>query len=93
MKIELDNNEIIPLNNFSLNWRWEETHNSMISISEKALIKPVSESESKRLNKVIDYFEVEDNLKKDFNETEWISASCENVEKIDLFSKNNQLNS
>lgn len=87
MKIELDHNEIIPLNNFSLNWRWEETHNSMISISEKALIKPVSESESKRLNKVIDYFEVEDNLKKDFNETEWISASCEKVEKIDSFRK------
>lgn len=85
MRIEIDNKEIISLQDFELNWRWEKTHNPNISDSEKAKIEPVSEIESKRLNKVIDYFEIEDNLSKDYIETDWISANCENEEKIESF--------
>ncbi|MBB6681199.1 hypothetical protein H4O20_07055 [Aequorivita sp. 609] len=85
MRIEIINSEIIDLKEFELNWRWEKTHNPDISDLEKAQIEPVSEIESKRLNKVIDYFEIEDNLSNDFIETDWISASSENDEKIDTF--------
>lgn len=85
MRIEIDNSEIIPLNDFELSWRWEKTHNPVISDSEKAQIQPVSEIESKRLNKVIDYFEIEDNLSNDFIESDWIIANSENDEKIKTF--------
>ena len=85
MRIEIDNSEITDLKDFKLNWRWEKTHNPGISDSEKAQIEPVSEIESKRLNKVIDYFEIEDNLRNDFIETDWMSANSENDEKIDAF--------
>ena len=85
MRIEIDNREIIPLEDFELNWRWEKTHNPIISDLEKAQIEPVSEIESKRLNKVIDYFEIDDNLRENYIETDWLSASCENDEKIESF--------
>lgn len=85
MRIEIDNSEIIDLKDFELYWRWEKTHSPDISDSEKAQIQPVSEIESKRLNKVIDYFEIEDNLRTDFIETDWISTNSENDEKIDTF--------
>lgn len=85
MRIEIDNCEIIPLNDFELSWRWEKTHNPVISVFEKAQIEPVSEIESKRLNKVIDYFEIEDNLSNDFIESDWIIANSENDEKINTF--------
>lgn len=55
MKIELDTNEIIPLEKFELNWRWDEIHNPDISAEDKGQIKPLSIKESKRINKVIDY--------------------------------------
>lgn len=87
MRIEIDENEVISLDSFELNWRWDDVHNPNISKSEKAQIKPISEFESKRLNKVIDYFEIEDNLNKDYNQTDWISANCENEEKINSFRK------
>ncbi len=85
MRIEVDYSEIIPLKDFELNWRWEKTHNPNISDSEKAHINPVSQVESKRLNKVIAFFEIEDNLNKGFNGTNSISANCENDEKIESF--------
>jgi hypothetical protein len=85
LRIEIDYNEIIPLKDFELNWRWKKTHNPNISDYEKIQIEPVSEIESKRLNKVIDYFEVEDNLRKDFIDNDWISATCDKEENIELF--------
>lgn len=85
MRIEINNSEIIDLKDFELNWRWEKTHNPDISDLEKTQIEPVSATESKRLNKVIDYFEIEDNLSNDFIETDWISANSENEKKIDTF--------
>lgn len=88
MRIQIDSREIISLKDFELNWRWEKTHNQDISDLEKAQIEPVSEIESKRLNKVIDYFESEDNLRNDFTETDWISANSENDEKKDTFRNN-----
>jgi hypothetical protein len=85
LRIEIDNSEIIDLKDFELKWRWEKTHNPDISDSEKPHIEPVSVTESKRLNKVIDYFEIEDNLSRDFTETDWISANSESFEKVDAF--------
>lgn len=85
MDIEINHKEIITLNQFELGWRWEKTHSPDISESEKKLIQPVSEMESKRLNKVIDYFESEHNLREKYTQTDWISANAENDEKIDQF--------
>ena len=85
LNIEIDNKEIIPLNEFVLAWRWKKTHNPDITESEKELIQPVTEIESKRLNKVIDFFELEDNLRKNYNQTDWVSADSENDKKIERF--------
>lgn len=85
MNIIIDHTEIIKLNEFELGWRWEKTHNPNISESEKKLIQPVSEIESKRLNKIIVYFQSEYNLRKKYTQTDWISANSENDEKIEKF--------
>ncbi|MBU2930263.1 DUF2947 family protein [Winogradskyella psychrotolerans] len=85
MNIEVDDREIVPLNEFELGWRFEKTHSPDISESEKKQILPVSEMESKRLNKVIDYFEQEYNLREKFTQTDWISANAESDEKIERF--------
>lgn len=52
---------------------------------EKKLIQPVSESESKRLKKIIDYFEFEPNLTGKYNQTDWISANAETNLKVEKF--------
>lgn len=85
MNIEIDIREIIPLENFELGWRFDKTHNPDISESEKELILALSEDESKRLNKIIDFFENENYLKYKYSETDWISASSENQEKTERF--------
>lgn len=85
LNIEVDDREIVPLNEFELGWRFEKTHSPDISESEKKQILPVSEMESKRLNKVIDYFEQEYNLREKFTQTDWISANAESDEKIEQF--------
>ena len=87
MKIEIDIRELIPLKDFELNWRWEKPHNPNISDSEKAKIEPVSVIESKRLNKIIEYFEIEGNLKNDYIETDWIYASSESDKTKKLFRR------
>lgn len=87
MNIVIDDREIIPLNDFELGWRFEKTHCPDISESEKKQIRPVSEMESKRLNKVIDYFENENNLRNNYTQSDWISANAENDEKIERFRK------
>jgi hypothetical protein len=86
MKIELDTNGIISFEKFELNWRWNNIHNPDISTEEKEQIKPLSIQESKRINKVIDYFESESNLYKSFEPTDWIRASSETKDSIDKFS-------
>lgn len=79
------------MDDFALKWRWDNTHNPNISISEMKEIQPLSEVESKRINKIIDYFENEYNLKGMYQQTDWISATAESDEKIERFR--NQLSS
>ena len=85
MNIKIDFREIIPLENFELGWRFDKTHNPDISESEKELILALSEDESKRLNKIIDFFENENYLKDKYSETDWMSANSENQEKVERF--------
>ncbi|WP_165750524.1 hypothetical protein [Cellulophaga sp. Z1A5H] len=87
MNIETEHKEIIPLNDFELGWRWKKTHNPDISESEKNQILPVSELESKRLYKIIKYFEIEGNLTEKYTQTDWISASQESKDKTERFQK------
>lgn len=86
MKIELDTNEIISFEDFELSWRWDSIHNPDISIEDKVQFKPLSIQESKRINKIIDYFELESNLYKSFEPTDWIRASSETLDSIEKFS-------
>lgn len=85
MNIVIDDREIVPLNEFELGWRFEKTHCPDISESEKKQIRPVSEMESKKLNKVINYFEQEYNLREKYTQTDWISANAESEEKVEKF--------
>jgi len=86
MKIEINTEEIIPFDDFELSWRWDNVHNPVISLEEKGQIKPLSVQESKRINKVIDYFESESNLQNTFEPTDWIRASSETKVSIDKFA-------
>jgi hypothetical protein len=90
MKIELNTNEIIPFANFKLCWRWDNVHSPSISNEEKGQITPLSEVESKRINKIIDYFESESNLHNTFEPTDWIRASSETNNSIEKFSNDFQ---
>ncbi len=90
MRIELDINEIIPFADFKLGWRWDDAHNPNIPIDEKRQLKPLSVVESKRINKIIDYFESESNLYKSFVPNDWIRASSESKSSIDKFSNDLQ---
>ena len=85
MNIEIDSIEIIPLEKFELGWRFDKTNNPDVSESEKDLILALSEDESKRLNKIIDFFENENYLKDKYSETDWMSASSENQQKVERF--------
>lgn len=86
MKIEVDTSEIISFEDFDLNWRWDHNHNPYISAEDKEQFKPLSIQESKRINKIIDYFELESNLYKSFETTDWIRASSETLDSIKKFS-------
>ncbi len=79
-------NETIGLNEFSLAWRWDNNHNPTIDLEELELIKPFNETEAKRLNKIIDFYENPENLKRDFVESDWLSANSETVEKKKKFA-------
>lgn len=85
MNIKIDIREIIPLESFELGWRFDKIHNPDISVSEKELILSLSENESKRLNKIIDFFENENYLQDKYSEIDWMSASSENQEKVERF--------
>jgi len=90
MKIKLDINEIILLENFELGWRWDDIHNPDISLEDKGQIKPLSSAESKRIYKVINYFESESNLREAFDSTDWFMASSETKKSIEKFSNSFQ---
>lgn len=77
--------EIIPLNDFELGWRFERLH-SPISNNDRKEILALSETESKKLNKVIDYYENESNRIGKYLDKDWFSASSENEEKIERFT-------
>jgi predicted ATP-grasp superfamily ATP-dependent carboligase len=83
MNIEIDYNEVIPLEKFELGWRFDDLHNSGMSDSEKSEIFALSETESKRLNKIIDYYEIESNRFEKYYETDWFSANSENEDNIE----------
>jgi len=85
VNIKIDIREIIPLESFELGWRFDKIHNPDISVSEKELILSLSENESKRLNKIIDFFENENYLQDKYSEIDWMSASSENQEKVERF--------
>ncbi len=85
MNIQIDRKEIIPLDEFELGWRFDKTHNSNISETEKIKILALSENESRKLNKIIDYYEIESNRIGTYYETDWFSANSENDEKIQNF--------
>jgi predicted ATP-grasp superfamily ATP-dependent carboligase len=82
MNIEIDYNEVIPLEKFELGWRFDIFHNSGVSDNEKSEILALSETESKRLNKIIDYYEIESNRFEKYFETDWFSANSESEDKI-----------
>jgi predicted ATP-grasp superfamily ATP-dependent carboligase len=82
MNIEIDYNEVIPLEKFELGWRFDDFHNSGLSDNEKSEILALSETESKRLNKIIDYYEIESNRFEKYFETDWFSANSENEDNI-----------
>ena len=88
MKIEFNTNEIISFENFKLKWRWDSVHNPTILSVESEQIKPFSEIESKRINKIIDYFESESNLYKLFESSDWFIASSETEMAKEKFSDN-----
>lgn len=59
--------------------------NADISDYDKKEILALSENESKRLNKVIDYYEIESNRIGKYLETDWFSANSENEDKVERF--------
>lgn len=85
MNIQIDKREIITLSDFELGWRFDKYHNSDISDYDKKEILALSEIESKRFNKVIDYYEIESNRIGKYLETDWFSASSENEDKVEGF--------
>ena len=88
MDIKIDNKEIITFKDFDLGWRFSKSHNSDISEEELKQILPLSETESKRLNKVIDFYEIESNRIFNYQQTDWFRSSQENDEKIENFRSN-----
>jgi len=86
MKIELNSNEIISLDDFKLGWRWDNIHNSGILPEDKIQLKPLSITESKSLYKVINFFQSENNLSNGFQPYGWILASSESKDSTERFS-------
>jgi len=87
MKIELNSNEIIALDDFELGWRWVNLHNAGILTENKIQLKPLRITESKSLYKIVNFFESESNLSNGFQPNSWIRASSKTKESIDKFSE------
>lgn len=88
MDIKINSKEIIPFKDFDLGWRFLKPHNSDISEQELNQILPLSVTESKRLNKIIDFYEIESNKFLNYQETNWFRSSQENEEKVENFRSN-----
>lgn len=73
------------MNDFELGWRFDKIHNSDITDNDKKEILALSQNESKRLNKTIDYYEIESNRIGKYIETDWFYADSENEEKMERF--------
>lgn len=73
------------MNDFELGWRFDKVHNPDITDNDKKEILALSQNESKRLNKTIDYYEIESNRIGKYIETDWFYAGSENEEKIERF--------
>jgi len=82
MEIIPDLKERIPLSEFSLGWRWDKNHNPEFTLNLLDQIIAFTDTESRRLNKVIDYFEMEGNLVDGFEDKGWIMASSESDKHI-----------
>lgn len=87
MNITIDRTEIISLEAFELGWQFDKIQNSEITTDEKKLILALSPTESKRVNKIIDYYENPTNRAKKYTETNWFSAHSETAEKEERFRK------
>ena len=85
MYIKVDHKEVVSLTDFKLGEIWVDKINSKLSNEEKRKVRPFSELESKRLNKVVDYFEIESNLRESYIPTDWMTASRENNDRINQF--------
>jgi len=85
MDIKIDSKEIIPFGDFELGWRFSELHNPNISEEDLRQILPLSVTESKRLNKIIDFYEIESNRFINYQQTDWFRSSQENEQKIEKF--------
>jgi hypothetical protein len=77
MLIEHNKLETIPFEQFELNWRWNVKHNPKISDEEKSMIIPLKTEEAQKVNKIIDYFENENNLIKKYKDTDWFTVSAD----------------
>jgi len=82
MKLSVNTDEIIRLDEFELSWRWQKSHNETISNEEKELLLPLSEIESKRLFIAIEHWIHKIENSDDFSESDWMMASSESDLKI-----------
>jgi len=85
MNITIDHSEIISLETFELGWRFDKIHNGEITPEEKKLILALSSTESKRLNKIIDYYENPTNRAEKYTETNWLQVFDCNLSYITIF--------
>ena len=85
MKLRVNTKEIIQLDDFELSWRWEKTHNEIISNEEISLLSPLSEIESKRLCAAIEHWKYKIKNSDDFFESNWMLASSESDARIEEF--------
>ncbi|MBA5791317.1 hypothetical protein H1R17_13875 [Flavobacterium sp. xlx-214] len=84
MKIEIDEKEIISLSRFELGWRFNEINMSEQDLSQ---LFPLNENESKKIYKIIQFYENGLNINEKYIETNWFRASSETEEKIRSFRK------
>ena len=82
MDIKIDSKEIISISEFELSERFL---NSIITKDDLDEITPLSINESKRLNKIIDFYKTESYLISNFNQTDWFTSNQESEQKIEKF--------
>lgn len=78
--------ETVSFEQFELNWRWDNEHNPNISKVEKTMIIPFKIEEAQKVNNLIEYFENENNLKKNYRDTDWFNVSADSDLLKDKFT-------